>query len=91
MEEVRSLCMEFKDCFAKAFSDLEPTPLTDFHIELKPEARPVCCRRPRRFAPKELKFMKEQLSALENSGLLSKGVTNNGCKVSLWPQRRMVT
>ena len=70
--EVCALCLEYKDCFAKSFLDLETTSLTKLHIELKPGAILVCCGRPRRFAPRELNFMKRQLNMLTRAGLISR-------------------
>ena len=70
--EVRALCLEYKDCSAKSFLDLEVTPQTKFHIELRPGATPVCCGRPRRFAPRELNFIKRQLYMLTRAGLISR-------------------
>ena len=70
-EEVRSLYLEFKDCFVRSFLDLEQNSVTTFKIELKQGTKPVTCNRPRLFKPLELRFMKEQMELLEGAGLIN--------------------
>ena len=70
--EVRALCIEYKYCFAKSFLDLEVTPLTKFHIDLKPNPKMFCCGRPWRFDPRELNFMMQELNMLTRAGLIPK-------------------
>ena len=70
--EIRELLVEYKDCFALSYADLEKTPGVTFHIKLKEGAIPVHCGNQWRFAPLELDFMKSQLEALETAGLIMK-------------------
>ena len=71
-DEVRSLCLEFKDCFARSFLHLEHTLVTTFKIQLKPGTTPMSCGCPRRFALLELRFMKEELELLEGAGVINR-------------------
>lgn len=70
VSEIQDLLVSYRDCFALSFVDLERTPIATFHTQLKEDAVPVYCGAQRRFAPKELNFMKEQLEMLESVGFI---------------------
>lgn len=70
--EVKSVLVEYKDCFTLSYADLERTPYMKFAINLRGGSRLVRCGHQRRFVPKELAFMREKIDALSKSGLVEK-------------------
>lgn len=57
---IKNKVNEYQDIFSSTFQDTVRTPLTQMRIDLKPGVKASRVgTRPRRYAPKELRFIKE--------------------------------
>ena len=66
--KVNDLLWEYRDCFANSLEELGSTHMVEHEINLKPDARPYYCPRTKRFAPKELDFLREDIERELSAG-----------------------
>ena len=71
LEEVNAVLNEFSDCFAMGFAELQPTPLTQFEINVRPGAKAVRSYWQPRLSPAESEFVEAQVEELLRGGIIT--------------------
>ncbi|GAB5407529.1 MAG: hypothetical protein Aurels2KO_57600 [Aureliella sp.] len=73
--QIEEVLQEFSDCFTSDLASMPRTNVAKFVLELKEGAVPWRCGRLRRYAPKELEFMRTHIDALLQAKMIVPATT----------------